>query len=88
MHTHWLCIQHFPDSIGSADPRQVFDDACDDMAEAMEKWGCDRAEVYRMDFDDGRLVDVTDEAERRVAQWHHARRQPLPEWLHRCIAAE
>jgi|OM-RGC.v1.032116957 hypothetical protein len=60
-----------------------FDDACDQYVEAREDG--QPAAVFRVDPPRGNAagmyIDVTADAERRIAQWHNARRQELPEWL-------
>ena len=81
--THWVCIADFHDFGGPSfkgDMVRVFDDACDQYAEAMTDEGA-AARVYQINFAGNAITDVTDQARDRIAQWLAARGDSLPDWL-------
>jgi hypothetical protein len=83
MTPHYLTYVDYPDlGLGTHDPAD-FDTACDQYAEARDEGY--HATVMRIEPGNGKgagmALDVTEDAEKRIAKWLAARRQDLPEWL-------
>ena len=85
--THWTAFGDFTGinpqgGMGFLiDPTTIFDDACDIYADFRGKNPDSNARVFQLDFAGGNLLDVTDEANWRIAQWLTDSRRDLPEWL-------
>lgn len=85
--THWTAVADFTTLLPAGgmamliDPTPVFDDACDMYCDFRGKNGGIEARVFQMDFAGGKLVDVTAEADARIAKWLTDSARELPAWM-------
>ena len=85
--THWTAVADFTTLVPAGgmamliDPTPVFDNACDMYCDFRDNNDGIEARVFQMDFADGKLVDVTADANKRIAQWLNQSHRDLPEWL-------